>query len=65
MIFVFHTLSAMTIADLKELSPFLAIIVSMLALTIGPFISGRVARAQAIASMREMDICVPRLLGSS
>ena len=43
----------MTVADLKELSPFLAIVVSILALTIGPFIAGRVARAQAVASMRE------------
>lgn len=43
----------MTVNELKELSPFLAVIVSILALTIGPFISGRIARAQAIASMRE------------
>jgi hypothetical protein len=43
----------MTATDLKELSPFLAVIVSILALTIGPFIAGRVARAQAISSMRE------------
>jgi hypothetical protein len=43
----------MTASDFKDLAPFLAVVVSMLALTIGPFISGRVARAQAIASMRE------------
>ncbi len=43
----------MTVTDLKELSPFLVVIVSILALTIGPFIAGRVARAQSIASMRE------------
>lgn len=44
---------AMTIQDLKELAPFLAIVVSILALSIGPFVNGRVARAQAVAVMRE------------
>lgn len=43
----------MTVTDLKELAPFLAVVVSMLALTIGPYIAGRVARAQSIAGMRE------------
>jgi hypothetical protein len=43
----------MTPTDLKELSPFLAVVVSILALTMGPFIAGKVARAQAVAAMRE------------
>lgn len=43
----------MTAEFLKEVSPFLAILVSILALTIGPHITGRVARAQAVAQMRE------------
>lgn len=43
----------MTVQDLKELSPFLAVVASILALCLGPYISGRVARAQAIAGMRE------------
>lgn len=43
----------MNIQDLKDLSPFLAIVVSMLALTVGPYVSGRIAREQAIVSMRE------------
>jgi hypothetical protein len=42
-----------TISDLKELSPFLAVIASILALIFGPLISGGVARKQAIASMQE------------
>lgn len=43
----------MTITDLKELSPFLAVIASILALTLGPFIAGRASRVQAIVSIRE------------
>lgn len=43
----------MTIQDLNDLSPFLAVIVSMLALSVGPWISGRVAHAHAVAAMRE------------
>jgi hypothetical protein len=43
----------MTVQDLKELAPFLAVVVSILALTVGPFVSGRIARAQAVAVMRE------------
>lgn len=43
----------MTVQDLKDMSPFLAILVSILALTIGPYFVGRVARAQGIAAMRE------------
>jgi hypothetical protein len=43
----------MSITDFKDLSPFLSVIVAILALTIGPFISGRVARASAIAYVRE------------
>jgi hypothetical protein len=43
----------MTVADLKDLSPFMAIIVSMLALALGPHIAGQVARNQAVAAMRE------------
>lgn len=43
----------MTVQDLKELAPFLAVVVSILALTVGPIISGRVGRAQAVAVMRE------------
>lgn len=43
----------MTIAELNDLSPFLAVIVSILALTVGPIISGRITHAQALASMRE------------
>ena len=42
-----------SVADLKEISPFLAVLVSILALTISPFIAGRFARSQAVASMRE------------
>jgi hypothetical protein len=43
----------LTAADLKDLSPFLAVAVSMLALTVGPIIAHRFARAQASAAMRE------------
>jgi hypothetical protein len=48
-----HPSSPMTVQDLKDLTPFMAIVVSILALTAGPFISGRVARAQTVAVMRE------------
>lgn len=43
----------MSIQDLKELVPFLAVVVSILALSISPFVNGRIARAQAVAVMRE------------
>lgn len=43
----------LTAADLKDLSPFLAVVVSMLALTVGPVIAHRFARVQASAAMRE------------
>lgn len=46
------TVSSM-IEALKGLSPFLAIVVSIVALSFGPYIAGRVARAQAVAAMRE------------
>lgn len=38
---------------LIEISPFLAIVVSILALIAGPYISGVVSRKQAVAVMRE------------
>ncbi|MBI3481106.1 MAG: hypothetical protein HY016_12255 [Nitrosomonadales bacterium] len=44
---------AIAIQDLKELAPFLTVVVSILALTIGPIVNGHVARAQAVAVMRE------------
>ncbi len=37
----------------KEISPFLAIVVSIVALVVGPSITGRVSRAHSIAQMRE------------
>jgi hypothetical protein len=43
----------MTVQDLKDLSPFLAVIASVLALSVGPYLGGRVARIQTIAGMRE------------
>lgn len=43
----------MTVQDFKDLSPFLAVIVSMVAITVGPVLAGKMARAQAVASMRE------------
>jgi hypothetical protein len=43
----------LTAADLKDLSPFLAVVVSMLALTVGPSLAHMFARAQASAAMRE------------
>ncbi|EGQ8190069.1 hypothetical protein SDD14_003504 [Vibrio cholerae] len=43
----------MTIEELKELSPFLAVLVSIIAVTAGPFLSGRVARKESLATMRE------------
>ncbi|MHB1334076.1 MAG: hypothetical protein ACYCY1_15915, partial [Sulfuriferula sp.] len=38
---------------LKDLSPFLAILVSMMAIGVGPILAGRMARAQSVATMRE------------
>ncbi len=38
---------------LKDISPFLAILVSILALVVGPVVSGRVSRAASVAQMRE------------
>lgn len=38
---------------LKDLSPFLAILVSIVALVVGPVVSGRVSRALSVAQMRE------------
>ena len=43
----------MIVQALKDLSPFLAILVSILALAFGPYIAGRVARAQTVSAMRE------------
>ena len=43
----------MNITDLKELSPFLAVIASILALSLGPYISGLISRNQSKATMRE------------
>lgn len=41
------------ITFLTDLSPFLAILVSIIALVIGPVVSGRVSRALSVAQMRE------------
>ncbi|MFZ5531622.1 MAG: hypothetical protein ACOY4U_11320 [Pseudomonadota bacterium] len=38
---------------LRDISPFLAILISFAALTVGPHITGSIARAQSIAQMRE------------
>ena len=41
------------VAFLRDLSPFLAILVSIIALVVGPVVSGRVSRALSVAQMRE------------
>ncbi len=41
------------VTTLKEISPFLAIVVSLAALIAGPFFQTRVARKQALSVMRE------------
>ncbi|MDC5758317.1 hypothetical protein OPW41_11970 [Vibrio europaeus] len=43
----------MTIEELKELSPFLAVLVSIIAVAVGPFLSGKIARKESLATMRE------------
>lgn len=41
------------VSILKEVSPFLAIIVSLVALIVGPYFQSRVARKQSLSTMRE------------
>lgn len=38
---------------LKNISPFLAILISFVALTVGPHITGKISRAQSVSLMRE------------